>query len=728
MATQDIPTLQRNVAAQTSTTPDYQSTFEKLGEAQNNLSAIGANVAQSASNEMAKQLGYISGQNPKGDLLPPITDFDKTFTDSYHAQAHATLSLQGEKLLDDAQVQMSKSPRLTPELIQKTHEQLAQGLNKISEQAPTAIKTNLQQTFNSQLLQQVTQYRTKMVSDQREDDKNNLQNGIDIASKNALELGQSGDAKGSATAVKSAHAMADSALASRYFTPEQTRIAKETATQNALNGHYINGAMQALRDNKFPEYEKNLSENKPAGMTNEQWLATAHAVNEQVTFIQGLRTQDENLKSQEMLNRIASAPGSITGNDWDTFAASVSPLKAEEVKFRYIQALKKNQNNGVGADALIQNFSSPEAWANSSDKVQNAAYNKSVDYVMQQGQQSGKPISHEDAEVQVAASAGAAVPVFIKGLKNKLHSSNPAMIESASQQIHALKQMDAGHALVGLDDQDNALNETYQALRDSRDPVTAARDATAAILNQDPDTQQANKQKWSNAISVFTNGTNKTPVDFALSTFNLDQSEFINPAMAQVYGSDILRKYQSLYQIANGDNNVAKNMTQQYIDDNYGTTGVNGGSHMTMHPLEKQLGFSSSDSVPYIQQDVINQLNDKLSTLKEAYNTPVNKYVPNLMKSNEYWETVPLNKQTHGLFNKAYDPVQLKRHMRTENGEQVDTFNVVLQGNDYDYDVAIQTGSGMRNLFQIAPALGIVNYQPNGKAIRESYNKDHSLT
>ena len=717
MANQNIPVVERSVSVEPTSTPDFQKSVQDYAQSENSLSAIGAKVAQSASNAMAEKLGYETGKNPSGDLTPSITEFDKNFADSYHAQAGATLSIQAQKLLDDTQIEMSKPNRLSPDMIARTHKQLQLGLAKIAENAPTAIKTKLEESFASQLLDQTTKYKEKMISQNKEDSKNNLINGIDIQNKNALELGKSGDAKGSNAAVEAAKKMADNALANRYITPEQARVAKETAVQSALNGQTINQAMQALKEGKYPEFEKKYSEKKPDNMNNEQWLATGTAFKQQIGFIESLRVQDENLKSQQMMNVIATDPNSITGTQWQQFADSVSAIKSEEVKFKYIQALKKQQSSTVSVDSLMKDFSNPEAWANSSEKTQDAAFNKNVDYVVQQSQ-SSKPISHEEAQVQVAASAGGKIPVFTNDLKNKLSSSNPVMIESAAQQIHALQAMGAGHALTGLTEQDKAAYTKYEALRDSMQPTDAAREMTNAVYNQDPDTEQMNKHKWSNFLTAQTQGGVQLD-DFALSSVGLKKSDFITSSMGQVYGTNILQKYSTYFQILNGDQKSALKLTKQFVDENYGKTGINGGSYTTLHPLEKIVGFNDSSGVPYIQQDAINQMNDKLVPIKKSYDDK---------KINEYWETEPLSGKKHGIFSTTYDPIKIKRHMRTDTGEKVDNFNVVLQGNAFDnWDVAIQTESGMRNLFQVAPYLGVISYKPNTKAIQESYNKDHPL-
>lgn len=712
-----VPVVEKNVGVEQTSTPNFQGAFQEFADANNSMSAIGARVAQASNNALAQQLGTESGRNPHGELGPSITEFDKNFAASYSAQANATLTIQADKLLSDARVQMSKPTRLTPELVAQTNAELAAGLNKIAQNAPSNVRPHLEASFASQLLSQNESYQNKMLGDQREDEKNNLINALDISTKQANELAIKGDAKGAERAVAAANEMAASGEANHYFTPQQARVARESTEQAAINGIYINQAMQADKEGKLPEFEKEFAANKH-GLSNEKWMAAGQAVQQQMNFIRGLRQQDENLKAQQMMNLIATDPGSITATKWNDFADSVSQLKSEEVKFKYIQALKKNQSSTASVDGLIKDFSNPEAWANSTDKVQNAAFNKSVNYVMEQSKNLPNPVSHDQAEVQVAASAGGQVSVFTNALKNKLSSANPAYIESAAQQIHALQAMGAGHALSGLNEQDRTAYTKYEALRDSMEPTEAAREMTNVVYNQDPDVQQANKQKWSNLLSTATTG-GKTATQFALSQVDLSASDFINPNMAQVYGANILSKFSTFFQLANGDVNVAKKLTKQFVDENFGETRVNGQRYKTLHPLEKVLGFEDAHSVPYIQQDVINQLNEKFTPIKDAYERK---------ETNEYWETVPLSGKEKGVFRTLYEPVKLKRHIRTDKGEKTENFNVVLQGNAFDnWDVSVETGTGMRNLFQIAPYLGVINYTPNAKAIRESYLKAHPL-
>jgi len=719
MANPSIPVLDRQESSpKMGATPDFSGAFTNAAEADSNLSAIGSSVAQSASNQMAVQLGYEKGQTPTGDLAPPLTDFDKNFKDSYEQQAHATLSSQGDALLANAHVEMSKANRMTPELIAKTTQQLQMSLSKIAEQAPTNVQGKLKQQFDSSVLSMTTQYNEKMIAQNREDQTNILTNGVDVGIKNALEFAKAGDMKGAKAAADSAKRMADNMAANHLRTPEEVRVMKETADQTLLTGQYTFLAMQALKINQYPAFAKSYAENKPAGMTNEQWITTGEQFNKQVGFIQSLQTQNDNLLTQQMENRIAMDPNSITGSQWVQYENSVSPQKAAETQFKYIQAMKKGKTDDANDDFLTQHWSDPTVQANATPKQKDRVFNKQVAYTMQQSQQNGNPMTLEQAAVEVAASAGSEIPVFVRQLKNQLHSGNAQQIEAAATMIHALYGMQAGKAVASLNQEDHALYTAYEARKDSTDPVTAAHDATAVVLNQDNDVLLANKQKWANQLQKATQGGLSHNV-WALQKFGLSNSSFFNPSLAQVYGGDILRNYETNFELLNGDDNSAQKMTQTYIDQNYGETGINGGSFTTLHPLEKVVGFQNKDCIPYIQQDVVNQMQPNFAKQKALYDSK---------RSNEYWEVMPVTGNKRGVISTSYDPIQVKRTQRTKDGIKATTFNVVLQGNAFSqWDVAVQTDSGMRNLFQVAPFLGVQSYTPNVQAIRENYMKDHAL-
>jgi hypothetical protein len=161
-------------------------------------------------------------------------------------------------------------------------------------------------------------------------------------------------------------------------------------------------------------------------------------------------------------------------------------------------------------------------------------------------------------------------------------------------------------------------------------------------------------------------------------------------------------------------------MLKQHVSENYGSTGVNGGEHVTSHPIEKVLGYpENSDVVPFIQQDILNQLGKRFAPLKEAYDKKL---------ANEYWDIVPSDfKNNATLYGHNYAPVQVIRHTRQGDlSEKTDKYNVVVTGTAFNWDVGVNSGSGVRPLYSIAPYLGSITYTPDKKAIDEAYKK-HTL-
>jgi hypothetical protein len=169
MASKDVPIYERHVTAEEQGVADYGNAFRQLGAAQNNLSAIGSSVAQSASNALAEQLGGEAGKTPHGPLGLSLTDFDKRFAQSYSTQAHATLGLQANKLINDSNMEVAKAARVTPQLIAKSQQNISIGLQKIYELAPRDVRTSLETTFGATQLSQAEQLNKRMLNEQKQD-------------------------------------------------------------------------------------------------------------------------------------------------------------------------------------------------------------------------------------------------------------------------------------------------------------------------------------------------------------------------------------------------------------------------------------------------------------------------------------------------------------------------------------------------------------------------------
>lgn len=778
-----LPTYERQEKLQGQSPVDYQSAYLEAAKQPTLMGQIGSQVAQSASQAMAQTLGVEAGKTPTGGAHLTLTDFDKTFNETYNAQAGATLSIKGQKLLDEVHLNISQAPRLTPELLNKAETQLSQGLANISKDAPTGVRTSLEKSFSAQMLNNMTQYREKMFADDRRSQKDNLSAAIDFNNNSMYEVTKSGNFTSGKDMLDNIIEMVDNGVNVDHFSKVEAIKLKDAAKLNYLKAQYLHVFEINEKAGKTPEFLRNYVENKPSGMTDEQWVETGKSIYQEMNFIQTMKAQDEDLKSQQMLNKIAVSPNLVTQTDWNNFAAEVSPLRAEKVRFHLLQAMNKSQTTSAAVDNLIKNYDSAEAQAIAKPEVKDAAFLKKVNATIENSKKvtvpyaAPTPISSDEAQVQVATSSGNEVPVFTRILKNKLKSPNPTNIISGLNQIHSLYERGAGQVLSGLNEQDQSMISAAESLVGSPDPIKEAQEAHNRIYNQNPDIQKLNDHNFQNILTKKNRSGIGNEV-FALNQVGLDKSDFLNPSIATAYGINILNKLSNFYSIS-GNLDEATKSTKRWVDENYGDTFVNGGKHKMLHPPEKEVGFSGRDGVPYIQQNVIDQFNQKLLPIKTQYEKK---------EINEYWEMLPVDIQTqkpvdilknrvlnpylpeikankdeklgfkaedilfrastgqyiekeytpptdqpsrqHGIFFNTYDPIKIKRHIRTAQGEKTDLFNVILVGNAYGkYDVSIETSQGMRNLYQEAPHLQISEYvldEQNKQKIRDAYNKDHS--
>lgn len=719
----ELPQSRRTVTAQVTPGPDVQSAASNYAENSNWMSALGSEVATRASNALAAKLGSDLGKNPQGDIGPSFTDFDKNLAQSYATQAQSTLGLQAQKLITQSNLELASAPRINADLIAKSQRQIYQGLQKIYSLAPDSVRPQMENTYGSLMIQQNANLTERMFKEQRQDRRNNTEVATKINSQNAhslalsgVGLDKNGDSRPALLAVQSTEKAYKSALDTRDATPLEAKVAVDSARQSMLSGKYTRLALIAEKDKKLPEFLREMADKPPADIKDEDHTVVINNVVQYMNQQIALRTQDQQLQMAKFSVKLAENPDNVTGVELANLQSQLTPLQGQKVKLDLIQALNKKKTESQQANIVMADWGNSAVHARIGEKAQNKAFDTLVQKLVTSSDSSPEgPVTPEMAEIQVAMSAGAPIPVFTKSLQYKLSSGNPQLMESAAQQIHQLYQMGSGHALAGLSEKDKAAFGAIETLRSSLDPTEASRETINKIYNQDPVMFKANQQKWSDYVSLH---TKSTPVsDYALTQFGFSKDDFLNPSVAQVYGTDMLEKYSTYYQLLGGDEVTAKRVTQRYIDQNYGNTGVNGGKNSTLHPLEKTLGYHSNDVVPVIQQDIINQMNKHFVPIKDAFSRG---------ETNEYWETESLTNKKHGIFSTTYDPIKVKRYTKVGDSIKSESFDVVIQGNAFDnWDVSVYSPSGLRPLYQVAPYLGVINYIPNKKWIDEEYTKTY---
>jgi hypothetical protein len=697
--------------------PDMTGAIDNYADASNWMSNLGSYVAGKASNAIAQKIGGELGQKPQGDIGIPLTDFDKTMQESYNTQAQATLGLQANKLITDSALDAAKADRITPDIIKKTNDSISLGLKNIFKNAPSQVSPSLQLQYGTHAMNLTSELTNRMISEQHEDTKNNTALASQTNAENAYSFGLKGNDKAGNESIESTKQL-NSALVNRNLLhPQDAKSRVDSVRQSYLSGKMIHDYNNS--PNK-EAYLKSIADKKPSYLSDADYMPVTNNLMQYVNHQDSLRSQDQQLRMAEFQTSIAMNPmAPDMPQQLQHLKDNVSAVAYQKAQLSYIDAVKKYNKENADTNLALASWNSPDAFARVPDKAKNKTFDTLSAGYVQQRQQQGNPISQQDAEVQIAAAAGGKIPAFVASLKNRINSGNPEMMESAAKQMDALYSMNASHAMEGLDDKDKSIFTQYKSLRDALPPDEAAKVAIQNA-NQDPDTQQMNKAKWSAFVKTQTGGIAgfgaTPPQKWAMKQVGLNPDDFMNPGIANEYGNMILQKYGALYQNMNGDKDNALKLTKQEVDSAFGDTGVNGGSVKTLHPIEKILGFeSNSDVVPFIQQDVMNVLNKSFTPMKDAYGKK---------QSNVYWDLVPNDMKNHAIaFGHNYAPIQVKRYTKTASGVKTDTYNVMLIGNSFNWDIALQTESGIRPLIQMAPYLGVQTYTPNKKAITDAYAK-----
>jgi hypothetical protein len=558
--------------------------------------------------------------------------------------------------------------------------------------------------------------------------------------QNAYELASKGDFKGSLRAVDAASKYATNGHNNRYLTPDEARVAKETAWQSHLNGRYIFGATEAYKQSKLPEYLKVLSEDRQ-GMTNEQYLAVGQAVNQQINFLQGLRSQEQNIQAVKFEEEIAQNPNIIPATRITELKSQVSPLQYEKLQLEYIKAKRKFNAEQAGSDLLINGFSNNEVFPRGTPEQKNKAFDTIVSNYIQNNPNLGR----DEAEAQVAASAAGAVPGYVHVLNAKLGSANPVDIESAGKSIAYMYQRQKGANLEGLNDQSVAMYNMYQSLRRSKIPQEAAQEAYKAVYNQTPDEKKIVEDTWADQIRTIKNDHGK--ISYFTDLGGVDKSDLVDPLGYVEQAESMLH---ANFALTKGDLETAKTMTSEALKNTYGQSYVNGKKQTVFMPLENVIGIPH-DGIGFIQDDVIESVNNQLASTKAAFDAgslpyyweveprhtvqsaknPKHNLTGNFLAFSNPDITTAVNKQTQAETESGSE-MRIFKHWK--NGTR-ETFPLIIKADPWlskannqmkpytaGWDIVLGTPNGYTPLYRENPMMGqFVVYKPDVQKIRSAY-------
>lgn len=624
-----LPEFERTTAIEgTINVPEWGKELTHFAQSTNMLGDIGAMVAQNASQEIARRKGTELGQNPQGDMLPPITDFDKTLKESYETQAQATLGLQGNRLLADADIQVHSANRITPGLIANTNKQVATGLSKIAEQAPSNVKGKLQAQFGAQLLQQDHQYRTKMISQEREDQRNTLIASGRENARVAYDLAMGGDYEAAKRLADDTKKANDVAVKNGLFNKQEAVTNSDPVRKNALAGIYTAGLMQARKDGKEAEYLKKFGEEKPSDIKSyDDYEFVGTSLLQNVSRMDNLSQRNAQLKiAQFQLAQTEDITG-ITGEMIADLEANTTPAQFAQTMTSFVKAKQAADKAAASANELAADFTNIEKFPLFSSDQKNAAFKLMTADFMKKREAMGAPVSEQEAQAQVAMSAGGTIPDFVAVQNNKLRSTNPIAIQEASAAVRYMTKADKGQNLQGLTDEAKAMMYAYDSMKDVYDPIEAAQKAHEKVYNKSQEQRDANNDAYVDFKSSLRSKGMST-AQHALKVADIPKDAVTNIPMVSDYAA---QTFESYFKLTNGDQETAEKMTKDHMSQVYGMTTVNGRKEYAYLPIEKVLGLQENANGA-IHDDLTGQVFKQFSRSREMYDAG---------RSDWYWEIKP---------------------------------------------------------------------------------------
>lgn len=708
----------RQVGIQLPAIPDIQGAVTNYANSTNWMSAVGSHVAGIASNSIAQKLGSDLGKNPKGDIGIPLTDFDKVMQQSYQAQSEATLGLQANKLITDSNLELAKAPRITPDLIAKTSKSVSLGLQNIFKNAPSSIQGGLQAKYANVQLNQGADLTERMIREQKEDRRNNTALAAQMNNEHAYSFGMHGNDKAAQDAIESTKKQSEADVASRLMTPAQAKSNVDAARQSYLSGKMNHEYETAKAAGKGEEYLKSIADKPPSYLSDADYGSVVQNLMQHVNQQNALRAQDQSLEIAKFNTSVAMNPmAPDMAAKLQNLKNNVSPETFERAQLTYINALKTYNKEQGNVNNALASWNDPSGFARLTEKGVNKAFDMQVGSYVQKRKDQNNPISVDEAEVQVAASAGGRVTVFEKSLENKLLQGNPTNIDSASKQIQLLNDLKAGRVYDHISPKAKAIATQFLQQRGSMPDSDLARQITDNLSNINSTMEKTLDNSWNLVLSkagAAGIGASQSLHDFALKEVGLDSShndKLGGNYFGVLYGNDIYNQLKSNFMTTRGDYNAAKKMTQDYVDQHYGETFINGSEQKSDSPIEKYLGYPGDTITPYVQQDLHAQLSKSFEEAKKD-------------SPNDYWETVPITtskSETHGVSSSSR-VVEAIRHVTTKEGKKQFRYPVNLVGRaGNQWDVVVKTPYGNRNLFLVAPHVGVTTYQPNKESIEKNY-------
>lgn len=633
----------------------FEASFDNKALHESLLGQLGSTIAQTAANSLATRMGYDEGENPHGDILPPLTEADKHYADAYLTQSRNVLSNQLNQMITKAQTEMSQSYRLTPGMINEFQKQIGAGTAEILKNAPTGVRQQLGAQYTSSVVSSIGALNRRLIAQNKDEAISSMKIADKHTDTSILDNATSGN-----------QALAEKLYKDKIEQNKKQRasgmmsaIEEETSNTSARLSYYTglsNAKAMTARNAKGDSLAKYLSsladpKNKPSDLSFSEWNTIGNNTLSLMRHMDSLQMTDKNLILSNLNEKLSQ--NSLT--EQDILSAYQDPSINKEDINELLTKLYTHQRTGLNRQEkvtqLTSNFSSATAHGEATDSTINEAYSGLVRAYKDRN----PSIAPMEAESSVAATAGGPVPKFLRTLSNLSKSNDINDVIAASNAYHRVQSISPQNVLGLNEDAYNFINafDTFRQINPG-DPQTALAQTRNALITRTPEEQKAISANW-DAFYRKNYSTPETKRTFARKMLGINtlfnRTNIQNQAVAQDHITNLLGKYVMLL---GGDVETAEAMTQKAVENVYGDTWVNGRHEKAYLSLEKVLNLGESGTW-FIQQDIVNKIKGAFKTYKDAFDAGKSDYFYRV-KNPENYENDALKKT---ILNKSSNDRQL---------------------------------------------------------------------
>ncbi len=653
--TQPLPQMERQVSTKAESSPvDFQSALTNLAFTPTALGELGSQLMQSSSQALAQRMGQHLGEKPHGNLLPPITDFDKAVSESYMAQTQSTLGLQATSLLNQGAEELSKQNRLTPAGIAAYTQNMTEGVQDLIDLAPDKLKPQLASQYGSHILNSTHDFNTRLQTQQKNEAASKdaaWRTQQSDAIQNALK---DGDEKLAISMQQSLNENIKASVNSGNMMPNAGQTALLTAKLNYESSKSIKTWMDAKANGTSDEYLKSIADKKIEGLTWSESETVRDNTVKHAGAEEAAENRNESLFMAQAQQEIAL--GTFNQDRANFFEQNLRPLQYTRLMTQYAISNHSNAGKTEAHNFMVSNADNASTFIGATKEQINSTYADLVQDSMQKAELSGQPISQQDAQYQAAAFMATPVPDVIDGINRGLKNGNAAQALDALQMYERLHSLE-GNKTIGVDDKSLAVAQVFQDLLPSNEgnPEGALQLAKQTVLNKDESIIKLNNlnisrfhqkhasdaaHSLSNAVNIAGIGGRGTNID--------NKGAFI---------ADINSRFNGYMQLTDSNEDQSKKLVARDVAKIWGETTVNGKPEITRLPIEGMIGIPKG-ATPLIQEDMIEQIKPQLEQSKIANQNGTLPY---------YWR-IKEGRVSYEDYTKAKSDIEAKMNLKTIHG------------------------------------------------------------